>query len=76
MSIIVRSLIRLIFFNIFLKDLTFDNQIVCYSGFTGQDIITSRGYLWILGVSFIGSYFTDFDAQNSRIGFAKSNQDI
>ncbi|XP_011266425.2 lysosomal aspartic protease [Camponotus floridanus] len=40
---------------------------ICISRFVGLD---SREVEWILGVPFIGRYYTEFDMENDRIGFA------
>jgi len=49
---------------------TAGGQTQCVSGILALDL--PMGPWWILGDSFMGAYYTEFDAGNQRIGFARS----
>jgi len=62
-SIYKRSL-HCIFNSVQLPD---NDNTTCISRFVGLDLHEIE---WILGVPFIGRYYTEFDMENDRIGFA------
>lgn len=48
------------------------SKTVCIVGILGLDFPDSFGEAFILGDSFIKAYYTHFDVENERVGFAKS----
>jgi len=46
----------------------YKGNVTCVSSFFGINL--HQKFKWILGVSFIGRYYTEFDMKNNRVGFA------
>lgn len=44
----------------------------CMSAFVGHDINTPTGPIWVLGTVFLKAYYTVFDMERHRVGFARS----
>ncbi|XP_025269309.1 lysosomal aspartic protease-like [Camponotus floridanus] len=45
-----------------------DNESICITIFYKQDIVENKK--WVLGIPFIGRYYTEFDMEKDRVGFA------
>lgn len=53
--------------------LQFGATTICFGGFgVGDTYSWSEAPYWILGEVFIRQYYTEFDLENNRIGFAKA----
>jgi len=48
------------------------NKTVCIVGIIGLDLPSQLGEAFILGDSFIKTYYTHFDVAGERIGFARA----
>ena len=44
----------------------------CVSSFTGMDLETPTGKIWIVGDAFMRKYYTIYDFENHQVGFALS----
>lgn len=44
----------------------------CMSAFVGHDIQSPTGPIWVLGSIFLKAYYTVFDMERNRVGFARS----
>lgn len=44
----------------------------CMSAFVGHDVHSPTGPIWVLGSIFLKAYYTVFDMERNRVGFARS----
>ncbi|GFN99467.1 cathepsin d [Plakobranchus ocellatus] len=49
-----------------------EGQTHCYSAILGRNMHDEEAPVWILGTPFMRAYYTQFDAGNNRVGFAKA----
>jgi len=54
----------------YILKVTSEGQTECISGFAGMDIPAPVGPLWIVGDTFMETYYTTFDFQNKQVGYA------
>jgi cathepsin D len=58
----------------YVLNVTAFGQSECLAGFLPINLPPRLGKFWILGDVFLSKYYTEFDAANSRVGFAQSVQ--
>jgi len=46
----------------------------CQLGIQGMSVVATGGFLWILGDPFLRKYYSIFDRDQNRVGFALANQ--
>ena len=45
-------------------------ETICVSGFFALEFVPWMKHLWVIGVVFLGRYYTEFDMGQDRVGFA------
>ncbi|GFO41557.1 cathepsin-d [Plakobranchus ocellatus] len=56
----------------YIMEMPIDGKTVCLSSLVGKTWEKEETPVWILGIFFMRTYYTQFDKGNSRIGFAKA----